>query len=155
MRIFGKGLSEYVAFSKWFIVLIAVVGVARLALSLGGASWETVRWISMNAVLWIGVVYLSIRAHTTGFGTYRHLKGVLALPNLTGQGIAIVAIAIAIFTGTDNAFSVPEAAFGADGKTWTHLGAHLGIGTTVGTLVAWLSGCLVMFVSRKVAPRTS
>jgi hypothetical protein len=155
MRIFGRDLSEYVAFSKWFIILIAIVGITRLALSLGGAPWDNVRWASMTGVLWISVVYLSIRVHTTGFGTYRHLLPVLALPNLTGQAISIVAIAIAIFTGTDNAFSVPEAAFGADGKTWAHLGAHLGIGTTVGTLVAWVTGCLVLFVSRKLAPGTA
>jgi hypothetical protein len=75
---------------------------------------------------------------------------VFAILNLTGQLIAIAGILIAIVTGTDNIFSAPEYAFGADGKTWFHLGAHAVIGTTVGTLIAWLTGCLIMFVSMKL-----
>jgi hypothetical protein len=34
MKIFGKSLSEYVSFEKGFLILILVVGFARLGLSL-------------------------------------------------------------------------------------------------------------------------
>jgi len=84
MIFFGKRLSEYVAFVKPFLGLILVVGIARLALSLGGA---------------------------------------------------------------------PEYSFGGDGKTWLHVGAHLLIGTTIGSLVSWLVGCLIMFATKKLATR--
>ena len=53
MTIFGKRLSEYVAFSKLFLGLILVVGIVRLALSLGGVPNSMVKWISINAVGWI------------------------------------------------------------------------------------------------------
>jgi hypothetical protein len=59
-------------------------------------------------------------------------------------------IIVAILTGHDNIFSIPEYSFGSDGKTWAHVAAHLFIGTTVGSLVAWAGGCLVMFVTRKL-----
>ena len=36
MKIFGKPLSEYIAFAKVFMILIFVAGVTRLALSLNG-----------------------------------------------------------------------------------------------------------------------
>jgi len=150
MRIFGKPLAEYVRFSKVFWILIAVTGVTRLILSLAGAPNTTVKWFSMTAIAWIAVFYFAVRAHTSGFGTYRHLLPVFAILNLTDQVIAIAGILIAIVTGTDNIFSAPEYAFGADGKTWFHLGAHVVVGTTVGTLIPWITACLIMFISTKL-----
>lgn len=153
MTVFGKRLSEYVAFSRVFLVLILVIGITRLALSLGGVPNSTTKWLSITAVTWIGVLYYSIRVHTSGFGSFKQLLAVLALLNLTGQAIAIVAIAIAIFTGNDNIFSAPEYAFGSDGKTWVHLGAHLLVGTTVGSLVPWAIGSVILSATRKLAGR--
>ena len=152
MTIFGKRMSEYVAFAKVFLALILVVGIARLALSLGGVPNATARWISISVVMWIGIVYFAIRVHTTGFGTYRHLLPIYFLQSLAAQAVIVPAIILAIMTGQDNIFSIPEYSFGADGKTWGHVAAHLFIGTTVGTLVGWLVGCLVLFVTRKVTP---
>ena len=150
MRIFGKPLGDYVQFCRLFLVLVAVIGITRLVLSLAGAPNATATWFSMTAVAWIGVVYYAIRVRTTGFGTYKHLLPIVALINLTAQAIAITAIVIAIATGTNNIFSAPEYAFGSDGKTWLHLGAHLVIGTTVGSLLPWLIGSLIMFISAKL-----
>ena len=56
MTIFGKRLSEYVAFSKPFLGLILVVGIVRLALSLGGVPNWTAKWLSITAVMWIGML---------------------------------------------------------------------------------------------------
>ena len=150
MTIFGKRLSDYSAFSRGLILAILVIGVARLALSLGGMPNSTTRWLSMSVVMWIGVFYYSVRVHTSGFGSYKQLLPVLALPNLVAQSIAIVAIAISIFTGVDNVLSAPEYSFGGDGKPWAHLAAHVFIGTTVGSLVPWIFGCLIMFIAKKV-----
>lgn len=153
MTIFGKRLSEIVAFSKLFLGLVLVVGIARLALSLGGVPNSTAKWISITGVMWIAVFYYAIRVHTSGFGSYKQLLSVLAVLNVVAQSIVIVGIAIAIFTGTGNIYSAPEYAFGADGKTWFHLAAHLFIGTTVGTLAPWIIGCLVLFATGKVSQR--
>jgi hypothetical protein len=151
MVIFGRRLSDYIAFSRVFLVLIFVIGVARLALSLGGVPNSTARWLSMTATVWVAVIYYSIRVHTTGFGSYKQLLPVIALLNLTAQIIAIAGIAIAIFTGNNNVFSSPEFAFGSDGKTWTHLLAHVFLGTTVGTLFPWVIGCGFLALTRKLS----
>ena len=50
MKIFGKQLSEYVAFSKLFLGLILGVGILRLALSLGGGSHSTTKWAEVTCV---------------------------------------------------------------------------------------------------------
>src|SRR5437764_1217297 len=142
MTIFGKRLSEYVAFSKLFLGLILVVGIARFALSPGGVPSSIARWLSITAVIWIGVLYYSIRVHTSGFGSYKHLLPICFLQSLAAQLIIVPAIVIAIFTGKDNIYSVPEYSFGGDGKTWLHAGAHAVLGTTLGPLLSWLSGCL-------------
>lgn len=152
MTIFGKPLSEYVGFSKLFLGLILMVGIARLALSLGGVPNSTVKWFSISAVIWIGVLYYAIRVHTTGFGSYKQLLPIVFLMQaVVAQPVIVAGIVIAIFTGTDNIYSTPEYSFGSDGKTWLHVGAHLLLGTTIGTLIFWLVGCVIMFATKKLA----
>jgi hypothetical protein len=151
MIIFGKPLSDYVRFSKLLIILIAAVGVTRLALTLTGTPNATAKWFSMTALMWIGVIYYSIRVQTTGFGTYRHLLPVLALPNFVAQAVAITGIMTAIFSGIGNIFSAPEFAFGGDGKTWIHVAAHLFFGTTAGSLLPWAFGSGIMAITKKVS----
>jgi hypothetical protein len=151
MTLFGKSLSNYVAFCKFFLVLIPVVGIIRLALSLNGTPIETARWLSMSALVWIAVIYYSIRTHTTGFGSYGQLLVIVALINLTAQLVSIFGIVLAILTDTNNIYSAPEFAFGGDGKTWGHAAAHLFIGTIAGSLIPWLIGSLILFGARRMS----
>jgi hypothetical protein len=151
MTIFGKRLSEYIEFCKVFLILIAVTGILRLALSLGGVPNSTAGWFSVTALVWIAALYNAVRVHTRGFGSYKQLLVVCVLQNLVAQAIIVSGIVLAIFTGTGNIFSAPEYAFGSDGKTWLHAGAHLTIGTIAGSLAPWLIGSLVLFVTKKLA----
>jgi uncharacterized Tic20 family protein len=66
MKIFGKGFSEYVRFEKIILLLIAVVGIGRLAISLAGVPNSTARWVSITAVSFLGLLYVSIRVHPSG-----------------------------------------------------------------------------------------
>src|SRR5438105_10891470 len=99
MTIFGKPLSQYVRFCKPFLILIPVVGIARLALSLGGAPNSTAKWFSVTALVWIGVLYCAVRVHTTGFGSYKQLLVLCALQNLLAQAVIVFGIVLAIVTG--------------------------------------------------------
>jgi hypothetical protein len=149
MTVFGKRVSDYARFARVFLALIVIVGLIRLALSMGGVPTEIARWASVTALIWIGVFYFAVRVHTTGFGSYRELLPIYVLQMVAAQAVIVPAIILAIATGRDNIFSVPEFAFGADGKTWSHVLAHLFIGTTVGSLFGWIVGCLVMLVTKK------
>jgi hypothetical protein len=151
MTIFGRRLSDYVAFCRVFLVLIPLVGITRLALSLSGVPNSEAKWVTITGLLWIGVIYFSVRVHTSGFGSYKQLLVIFALLNLVAQAVIIAGIVLAIVTGTSNIFSAPEYAFGGDGKTWLHAAAHLVIGTTAGTLVPWLIGSLILFVTKKLS----
>src|SRR5262245_53341792 len=73
MKIFGKSGSEYFAFQKAIVILIVVVGLARLGMSLAGFPISTVKWISLTAVAMVGIVYCAVQVPRTGFGGYKHL----------------------------------------------------------------------------------
>jgi len=156
MTIFGKRPGEYFAFCKPFLGLILLVAIARLALSLGGVANSSARWLSVTAAIWIGVVYHAIRVHTSGFGSYKQLLPICFLQNLTAQVVIVPAIILAIYTGQDNIYSIPENFFGNDGKTWLHVAGHLFIGgTTLGPLISWLFGCVIMFATKKLVRKES
>jgi hypothetical protein len=153
MTVFGKSLSEYVRFQKAFLGLILLVGLARLALSLGGVPNSSAKWLSMSVLGLIGLVYYSIKAYTSGFGSYKQLLPLLGIQSVLANSISALGVAVAIFTGKDNIFSAPEYSGGGDGKTWFHVGAHIVGGMILFPLVAWLVGSLIMFVTKKVVPK--
>ena len=153
MTIFGKPLSEYVNFQKVILGLILVVGLTRLALSLAGVSNSMTKWLSISVVTLIGLVYYSIRVHTTGFGSYKQLLPLHVIQNFVANLIIAAGIVIAIFTGQDNIFSAPEYSGGGDGKNWLHVAAHMVLGVGVGSLLGWLVGCVILWVVKKAAPK--
>src|SRR3954471_15583909 len=104
MKIFGKPLSEYIAFGKLFLVLVPLTGIIRLALSLNG---NNARWVSMTVIGLIGVVYFAVRIQTTGFGGYKELLVLCTLQNLASQVISITGIILAIVSGLNNIYSIP------------------------------------------------
>jgi len=150
MTIFGKPLSAYISFALPFLILVPLTGIIRLGLSLQGMPNETVRWVSMTVMGIIGVIYFAIRVHTTGFGSYKQLLVLIALQNLTSQVVSIAGILLSIILGTGNIYSSPEFSFGG-GNPWLHVGAHLLIGTTLGSLFPWAIGSLVLLITRSVA----
>lgn len=154
MSMFGKRLSEYIEFQKPILWLIIVVGLIRLALSLAGVSVGMAKWFSITGALVIGSVYYGIRVHTRGFGGYKHLLALSVIQNLLAQVFIAAAIALAIFTGHDNIYSIPEYSGGSDGKTWLHAGAHLVFGGIALSLFGWLVSSITMFITKRVAPGT-
>jgi hypothetical protein len=57
MTIFGKTLSQYLSFQKYILMLILIVGLARLFLSLGGVPDSTTKWLSISVAALIGLVH--------------------------------------------------------------------------------------------------
>ena len=147
---FGRPVSEYLSFQKVVLALLAVVGLARLALSLAGVPNGTVRWFSMNAVAWAGILYYGVAARARGFG-YRQLLPLALFQTLVFQAVAVLGIALAI-AGRPNIYAAPEYSLGASSQT-VHLLLHLTVGVVVATLLAWGVACLVLLITRKLSPR--
>lgn len=147
--IFGKSLSDYVSFEKGFLILVLVVGLARLALSLLGVPNSTAKFLSLTILFLLGMVYYSVRVQTSGFGSYKQLLPVLAVPVIVGNCIIVAGIILAILTAKDNIFSAPEYSGGVDGKTWGHVGGHVLV-MVIGPLILWPVGSLIMLVTKKI-----
>ncbi len=151
MKIFGKSVSEYVGFEKWILVLIAAVAVVRLILSLAGLPDSEVKWLSVTAMGFVGMIYCAVIVHTSGFGSYRHLLPLMVLQTIVANVIVAGGILLAMATGTSNIYSAPEYSGGVNGATWSHAGAHLSLGVVAGGLMFWLVGSGLMFITKKVA----
>ena len=150
MKIFGKTISEYVSFAKGVLILVLVVGLARLVLSLAGVANSVDKFLSLTVLMLAALLYFSVRVYTTGFGSYKQLLPVLALQWIVAQSIVIAGIVIAIATSKDNIFSAPEYSPNkADGRTWAHAASHL-VAMLVLPILSWLIGCLIMFITKKV-----
>jgi hypothetical protein len=148
---FGKKFSEYVQFERWLLILIAAVFVIRLGMSLAGVSFTTTRWVSLNIVQLVGLFYLSIAVHTTGFGSYKQLLGALMMQSVFAHLLIAAGIVLGIVTGTGNVYTTPEVFGGANGATWTHVVAHL-VGGFILSFIAWLIGSVILFVTKKIQP---
>ena len=147
---FGKKLSEYIRFESWILILIAVVWAARLGLSLAGTSFTQARWVSINIVLLVGLVYASITVHTSGFGSYKQLLGLLFFQVALAHVLIALAIILGIVTGVPNIYTAPEVSGGTDGATMLHVIAHM-IGMFALTLILWLWGSVILFVTKRVS----
>ena len=153
MKIFGKTLSEYIKFQKIFLILILVIGLARLILTLAGVGNSITVWLSLTAITTLGWLYYSVRVHTTGFGTYKHLLPLLVIQNTLAQSTIIAGIAIAIFTGENNIYTADGFSGPYEGRSWAHVGGHILFGIIVLSLGWWAVGSLIMFVTKKVTSK--
>jgi hypothetical protein len=151
-KIFGKRLSEYLRFQKVFLVLIAVVGSARLGLSLAGLPDSTVKWFSLTAVAAAGFVYYGVAVHTSGFGGYKQLLPLVMIQNVLDNSIVIVGIALSI-VGLPNIFAAPEYGGPAVQAPWRHILGHVVGGMGIFSVVGWGVASLVMLIMKKLARR--
>jgi len=149
---FGRRFSEYLAFQKWFLVVIAAVGIGRLALSLAGAEDATAGWLSMQAVWLAGFLYYAVAVQTRGFGGFKQIFPLLLNQTVLVQAIAIAGIAIAILSGHDNVFTAAEYTKGGFApRNWGHAFGHV-IGIAVWPLVFWALSWPVFAVARRLSP---
>jgi len=149
---FGKKLSDYIRFEGWILILLVVVFLIRLTLSLNGAPFSQIRWVSMNLVLLVGLIYCSVAVHTRKFGAYRQLFGLVLVQNVVSHTLIALAIILSMVTGKPNVFTAPEVSGGGDGANWFHVAAHV-VGGFLVSVFAWVFGCLILLVTRKAVPR--
>ena len=146
---FGKRIPEYLNFQKVALIVLAVVGLLRLALSLAGVPNSKVAFLSMNIVTWAAAIYYGIAVYTKGFGSYRQILPLAFFQILVQQAIAVLGILLAI-AGYDNVYAAPEFSFGVANQ-WNHVLAHLTVGIVVPPPLLWAVGSLVMWITKKVA----
>jgi len=143
MRIFGKTLGEYLRFAAGVVALVVVVGLTRLALSLAGVPVSAAKFVSVTTMALLGVAYLAVRTHTSGFGSYRQLLPLMVITLGAASWVSGFAVVLAIVTGQDNIFSLPFHAF-----------AHFVLAPFVAGFIAWGLAALILRLT-KLATRTT
>jgi len=159
---FGRSLGEYVRFMKPVLVLITVVWAARLALSMAGVPIGFGKVFSITIVLLATILYYPWALHRSGFGSFKQLYALFLIQGVYSQTLVALAIVLAILTGTDNIYTVPEfyppsqggSSFPVDGKNFGHAAAHIVLaGAIFIPAVSWIVGSLVLAVMRRTSPR--
>jgi hypothetical protein len=149
--VFGKKFGEYIRFDSWILILVAIAFATRLIVGMMGVPIPTVRWISINIVLFVGLIYCSVAVHTRGFGSYKQLFGLLLVQNAFAHLLIASGIALAIVTATSNIYTAPEFFGHNDGRNWGHFALHF-IAPVLVSIVAWLIGSVILFVTKKIRP---
>ena len=146
---FGKKLSEYIQFERWILVLVAAAFVIRLVLPLAGAPITTTRLASINLVLLVGLIYCSIAVHTSGFGSYKQLFGLLFIQTAFAHLLIALGILLGVVTGTDNIYTAPEFFGGNSGRNFGHVLMHV-IVALVFPVITWLIGSVILFFTKMI-----
>jgi hypothetical protein len=163
---FGKSLSEYLAFQKPILILIAIVWALRLGLSLAGVSIGGARFVSVTGVLVLGALYYGWAVGRRGFGSFKELYGLNLVQGVFSQTLVAIAIVLAIVTGQDNLYTIPEfyppaqgiSVLGLplppDGKNFGHAIEHIVVAGAIGfPILGWLLGSLPLLATRKTTSR--
>lgn len=163
---FGKPVLDYLKFQRSILILIAVVWALRFGLSLAGVTSDTVKFVSITALLLIGAVYYARAVHDSGFGGYKQLLALCWTQGVFSQTLIAIAIVVGILGGQDNVFTLPEfyppsagdspLPLPLDGKNWGHAAAHIFFaGAIMLPLIGWALSSATLAVLRKVRPAGS
>ncbi|MFN8095340.1 MAG: hypothetical protein U0599_24525 [Vicinamibacteria bacterium] len=131
------------------LAVLAVVGLARLGLSLSGMPDSIVRWVSMNVVGWTAALAWGVVAARSAPG-YRRLLPFAISQAVVFHSIAILGILLTI-AGWPNIYAAPEFSGPAAQSEWLHAASHLTLGMLAASLLWWGAACLSRLVTRKLA----
>ena len=155
---FGKPVSEYIAFAKPVLALIAVVWLLRLGLSMAGVPVGAARFVSVTGVVLFGAFYFGWAVGQKGFGSFKQLYGLNLVQGIFSQTLIALAIVLAIVIGRDNIYTIPEfypasagndpLGFPPDGKNFAHAFAHLVVGAVIIPIVGFVVGSVVLLFTR-------
>ncbi len=155
---FGKPLTYYLGLQAPALIAIFVVFLIRLVMSTGGVPDSAGKILSITFVLILALPYYALVAKREGL-TFKHLYAMCFVQGLFSQSLVALAIVLAIFTGHDNIYTVPDfypASEGGtplpiDGKNWAHAAAHvLFAGALILPLATWAACSALLAVARRV-----
>jgi hypothetical protein len=157
---FGKSLSEYIAFQRPVLLLIGAIWLMRLVLSMAGVPVSGARFLSVTGVVVLGSLYYGWAIGRSGFGSFKQLYALNLIQGLFSQTLVALAIVLAIVIGEDNIYTIPEfyppsagndpLGLPPDGKNFGHAIAHIvAAGAIAIPIIGWLLGSVVLLATRK------
>lgn len=157
MNICGYGLRDHLKLLSPMFGLIAVVWLLRWVLDAAGAPHGLVLAISVTALTSLSILVAVGMMHFRRFGSYLNVIVASFLLVTWGQLLIIAAIVFAVVSGMENVYTAPEFSIPSDDHYHVkNILGHLTFGIGAGTLLGAATGCLLLWLLRKLVPaRTS
>ena len=152
MNICGHRLRDHIRLLAPLFGLIAVVWALRWGLDAAGFSHGLVRALTVTGATSLSVLIAVWLIHTRGFGSYPNVVVTSLLLVVFEQTLIVSAIAISVFTHIENVFTEPEFSTPNDPSHVKHIIGHLTIGIGAGMLFGAATGCLMLWLLRRLVP---
>ena len=153
MNICGRGLRDHIRLLAPLFGLIVAVWALRWMLHAAGFPRELVRVLSVTGATSLAILIAVWRIHTRGFGSYPNVAIATLLLVLFGQMLITMSVLFAVVSGIDNVFTLPEFSPPDDPHHLRHILGQLTFGIGAGTLFGAATGCLMLWLLRKLVPR--
>lgn len=152
MNIGGYGLRDHLKLLGPLFGLIAAVWLLRWVLDAAGAPRGLVLVVSVTAITSLSILVAAGLMHFRRFGSYLNVVVASFLLVTWGQLLIIAAVVFAAATGIENIFTAPEFSRVDDQTYLGNILGHLTFGIGAGTLFGAATGCLLLWLLRKLVP---
>jgi hypothetical protein len=146
-------MRDHVRLLLPLFAFLLVVWLLRLLLAAAGASLSVSRVFSVTTASAVAVFLAVLLIHFHGFGGYTNVVTTSLLLNAWSQILIVIAILVAVVTGTENIYTLPEFSVpGDDPLHLRHIFGHLTFMLGLGTLFGAGVGCLMLWFLRLMVP---
>ena len=153
MNICGRGLHDHIRLLAPLFGLITLVWALRWALDAAGVSQSLVRAFSVTGATALAILIAVWRIHTRGFGSYPNVVVASLLLIVFEQMLIVIAIVFAVVSKIENVFTEPEFSMPNDPHHLKHIFGHLTFGIGAGMLFGAATGCLMLWLLKRLVPR--
>lgn len=152
MKICGLGLRAHVRLLAPLFGFIVVVWALRWLLDAVDFPHGVVRVLSVTGATSLSILIAVWMIHTRGFGSYPNVVVATLLLVIYEQSLIVLAIAFSVATGIQNVFTRSEYSMPDDPRHIRHMLGQLTFGIGAGMLFGAATGCLMLWLLRKLLP---
>jgi hypothetical protein len=152
MNFCGRGLRDHIRLLAPLFGLITLVWALRWALDAAGAPPSLVRVFSVTGTTSLAVLIAVWLIHTRGFGSYPNVVIAGLLLVAYAQLLIVLAILFSVVSKIDNVYTHREYSTPNDPNHVKHIIGQLTFGIGAGLLLATATGCLMLWLLKRLVP---
>ncbi len=153
MNMCGRGLRDHIRLLAPLFGFITLVWALRWALAAAGVSQGLVRVFSVTGATSLAILIAVWLIHTRRFGSYPNVVVASLLLIVFEQVLIVLAIAFSVLSGIENVFTEREFSMPNDPHHIRHIVGHLTFGIGAGILLGAATGCLMLWLLKRLVPR--